>query len=384
MKNRILITCSKGIAPILKEEVLALGLPVQKELPAGVETFGTIFDCMRLNLHVRTGHRVLLLLKDFSASTVNDFYTGIKRIAWEDIIPDNEYISIESSVDNSSIQDTRFANQKCKDAIADRMKEKCGRRPDSGPVKRGASFFVYWKENKCSIYIDTSGEPLAKRGYRKDPFKAPMQETLAAAVVLSTGWKGEGNFINPMCGSGTLGVEAALIALDKAPGLLRNNFAFMHLRDFQHSEWRLMRDEARKKSKKNPGVRMILTDIDPRAIQASRSNALTAGVEHLMSFGQCDYSETDVPDGGGLVLFNPPYGERLGELKELESVYAGIGDFFKQRCQGYTGYVFTGNLELAKKVGLKTSRRVILFNGRIECRLLEYKLYEGSKKGKIN
>jgi putative N6-adenine-specific DNA methylase len=384
MKNRILITCSKGIAPILKEEVLALGLPVQKELPAGVETFGTIFDCMRLNLHVRTGHRVLLLLKDFSASTVNDFYTGIRRIAWEDIIPDNEYISIESSVDNSSIQDTRFANQKCKDAIADRMKEKCGRRPDSGPAKRGASFFVYWKGSKCSIYIDTSGEPLARRGYRKDPFKAPMQETLAAAVVLSTGWKGEGNFINPMCGSGTLGVEAALIALDKAPGLLRNNFAVMHLRDFRRSEWDIMRDEARKKSKKKSGVRMILTDIDPRAIQASRSNALTAGVEHLMSFGQCDYSETEVPDGGGLVLFNPPYGERLGELKELESVYAGIGDFFKQRCQGYTGYVFTGNLELAKKVGLKTSRRVILFNGRIECRLLEYKLYEGSKKGKIN
>ena len=380
MKNRILITCPKGIAPILSEEIRALGLPVSAERAAGVETVGSMFDCMKLNLYIRTGHRVLFFIKEFSASTPQDFYQGIKRIKWEDLIPETEYVSVSSSVDNPCIQNTQFANQKCKDAIMDRLRESCGRRPDSGPDKTGVAVFVYWKGSNCSIYLDTSGEPLARRGYRKIPFKAPMQETLAAAVILSSGWRGKGNFLNPMCGSGTLGIEAALIGLDKAPGLLRTNFAFMHLRDFQRAEWNALRQEARKKSKKGLEGKMILTDLDPQAIRAAQQNALTAGVDHLMTFGVCDYSETPVPADGGIVVINPEYGERLGVVKELETVYEGMGIFLKRRCNGYRGYIFTGNPDLAKKVGLKTSRRLIFFNSRIECRLLEYKLYEGSRK----
>ena len=380
MKNRILITCPKGIAPILKDEVHALGLPVSAEMAVGVETVGSMLDCMKLNLYIRTGHRVLFCIKEFSASTPQDFYQGIKQIRWEDLIPETEYVSVSSSVDNPCIQNTQFANQKCKDAIMDRMRENCGRRPDSGPDKTGVAVFVYWKGSNCSIYLDTSGEPLARRSYRKIPFKAPMQETLAAAVILSTGWRGKGNFLNPMCGSGTLGIEAALIGLDKAPGLLRTNFAFMHLRDFRRAEWNALREEARKKSRKGLDGKMILTDLDPKAVRAAQQNALTAGVDHLMTFGVCDYSETPVPADGGIIVINPEYGERLGVVKELETVYEGMGNFFKRRCNGYRGYIFTGNPDLAKKVGLKTSRRLIFFNSRIECRLLEYKLYEGSRK----
>ncbi len=382
INNRILITCPKGIAPVLKEEVSALGLPVAAERPAGVETAGGMADCMRLNLHLRTGHRVLLSLRDFPAKTAQDFYRSIYRIAWEELIPEDEYISVTSAVENPSIRDTRYANQKCKDAIADRIKNKCGRRPDSGPEKSGASVFVYWKGDRCSVYLDTSGEPLARRGYRKEPGRAPMQETLAAAVILTTGWKGNGHFVNPMCGSGTLGIEAALIALNKAPGLLRNNFAFMHLRDFRRPEWSALREEARKTSRRALEGRMILTDIDPGAVQASQRNALTAGVEHLMTFGVCDFSETEVPEEGGVVVINPEYGERLGKIRELEEVYQRIGDFLKWKCQGYTGFVFTGNPDLAKRIGLKSSRRIIFFNSNIECRLLKYDLYEGSRKHK--
>ncbi len=380
MTNRILITCPKGIAPILKEEVLSLGLPVTAEMTAGIETEGDLAACMKLNLYIRTGHRVLFFLREFPAGTAEEFYSGVRRIAWEELIPEEGYVSITSSVETPAIRDTRFASLKCKDAIADRMKEKCGRRPDSGPEKKGAAVFVYWKGMSCSIYLDTSGEPLSRRGYRKDPLKAPMQETLAAAVVLTTGWAGKGHFINPMCGSGTLAIEAALIGLKKAPGLLRNDFAFMHLRDFRQGEWSALRREAREKAGKRLEGKIILTDHDPRAVQAARSNALTAGVDHLMTFEVCDYSETPIPEGGGVVVINPEYGERLGKVKELEAVYEGIGDFFKQRCKGYTGYLFTGNLELAKRVGLKSRRRVILYNSQIECRLLEYPLYEGSKK----
>ncbi len=378
--SRILITCPKGIAPVLKGEVAALGLPVLAEMPAGIETAGSLSDCMRLNLHLRTGHRVLYALRDFPAKTAQDFYQGVYRIAWEELIPEDEYLSVSSAVESPSIRDTRFANQKCKDAIADRIKNKSGRRPDSGPEKRGASVFVYWKGDRCSVYLDTSGEPLARRGYRKEPGKAPMQETLAAAVILATGWRGRGNFINPMCGSGTLGIEAALIALNKAPGLLRNNFAFMHLRDFRLQQWSALREEARKNSRRSLQGRMILTDIDPAAVQASRRNALTAGVEHLMAFGTCDFAETEVPEGGGIVVINPEYGERLGKMRELEEIYSRIGDFLKRRCQGYTGFVFTGNPGLAKRIGLKSSRRMIFFNSNIECRLLTYDLYEGSRK----
>ncbi len=380
MSNRIILTCSKGIAPVLKEEVLALGLPVYTEFPAGVESAGTLADCMRLNLHLRTAHRVLWFLGEFPAATVSDYYSGIRKILWEDWIPETEYFSVSSSVEHESIKDTRFANQKCKDAIADRIKEVHGRRPDSGPEQKGASVFVYWRGPSCSVYLDTSGEPLSRRSYRKNPFKAPMQETLAAAVILLSGWRGDGHFINPMCGSGTLAIEAALIAQNRAPGLLRSNFAFMHLRGFRQSEWSALRQQARNAAKKRIDGRIIATDHDPRAIQAARSNAMTAGVDHLMTFDVCDYAQTPVPDGGGIVVLNPEYGERLGEVKRLEAVYSGIGDFLKRKCSGYKGYVFTGNLDLAKKVGLKTSRRITLFNSSIECRLLEYPLYQGSKK----
>jgi putative N6-adenine-specific DNA methylase len=207
-----------------------------------------------------------------------------------------------------------------------------------------------------------------------------MQETLAAAVVLASGWDGRGSFVNPMCGSGTLAIEAALIALHKAPGLLRSNFGFMHLKGYNESPWEALRRGARMETRRSLDGRIIATDISPEAVRAARKNAKTAGVDHLIDFSVCDYSETGVPGGGGVVMVNPEYGERLGKVRELEIIYKGVGDFFKQKCKGYMGYIFTGNLELAKKVGLRTKRRIPFFNSNIECRLLEYDLYEGSRK----
>jgi putative N6-adenine-specific DNA methylase len=212
------------------------------------------------------------------------------------------------------------------------------------------------------------------------PLKAPMQETLAASVDLATGWVGSGNFINPMCGSGTLAIEAALIALGRAPGLLRSNYGFMYLKDFNESMWKTLRRKIRAEAKDRLDGRIIATDISQQAVEAAKKNAMTAGVDRFIEFGVCDFSETPVPSGGGVVMLNPEYGERLGEEDRLKETYKIIGDFFKKKCQGYKGYVFTGNLDLAKKVGLRTNRRIPFFNGPIECRLLEYELYEGSKK----
>ena len=379
-KSRILITCAKGITPFLREELILLRFPVLSETIAGIATEGTIEDTLRLNLMLRTGHRVLFLLKEFAARDGEALYAAVLQIAWEEHIAADGYLCVTSSVDNPSIRDSRYANVKCKDAIVDRIKEKCGQRPDSGPDQDRSVVNLYWKDDRCSLYFDTSGGPLSRRGYRKIPLTAPMQETLAAAVILASGWNGNRNFINPMCGSGTLAIEAALIALNRAPGLLRNNYGFMHLKGFNESLWNDLRAQAKKEAKKTLDCRIIATDIRREAVEAAKKNAATAGVEHLIEFDVCDYSGTTVPDGGGIVILNPEYGERMGKIKELESVYKGIGDYFKQKCRGYKGYIFTGNLELAKKVGLRAKRRIQFFNGSIECRLLEYELYEGSRK----
>ncbi|MFA5846978.1 MAG: hypothetical protein WC855_08755 [Thermodesulfovibrionales bacterium] len=379
-KSRILITCAKGITPFLKEEVLQLGFPVLSETIAGIATEGTIDDTLRLNLHLRTGHRVLFLIKEFIAREAEALYRSLSDIPWEDYIAEDGYVCVTSSVDNPSIRDSRYANVKSKDAIVDRIHKKCGQRPDSGPDKNRTVVNLYWKDENCAVYFDTSGEPLSKRGYRKLLVTAPMQETLAAAVILATGWNSSSNFINPMCGSGTLAIEAALIGLNRAPGLLRNNYGFMHLKGFNESLWDELRTRAKKEAKKTIDCRIIATDISKEAVEAAKKNAATAGVERLIEFDVCDYAETTVPEGKGIVILNPEYGERMGMIKELENVYKGIGDLFKQKCKGYTGYIFTGNPDLAKKVGLRAKRRIQFFNGAIECRLLEYELYEGSRK----
>lgn len=377
-ESKILVTCAKGIAPLLKEELHALGFPIHAEMVAGVLSSGTLDDTMKLNLHLRTAQRVLYFLKSFKVETPEELYEKITRMPWEEHLTEQSYFAVTSAVHTPSIKDTRFANLKCKDAIVDRFQRRLGRRPDSGPKRDAAVIYVHWQESDCSVYLDTSGEPLAKRGYRKIPEGAPMQETLAAAVIQATGWNGKSHFINPMCGSGTLAIEAALLALNKAAGLLRSNYGFMHLKWYNAFAWNALRKAAREASRKTLECKIIATDIDEKVIRSAKQNALTAGVDRLIEFKVCDFTETPLPEGNGLVLMNPGYGERLGEISDLENTYKGIGDYFKQKCQGKTGYVFTGNAELAKRIGLKTKRRIPFFNGEIECRLLEFELYEGA------
>ncbi len=374
----ILITCAKGISSYLKEELSALHFPIVSESIAGITTECSRDEIPLLNIRLRTGHRVLLFLHKFTVYDIEQFYRSIKKMPWENFISEGAYFSVSSHVESRLINDSRYANKKCKDAIVDRFREKFGWRPDSGPKKNRAVLFLYWKDDICSVYIDTSGEPLSRRNYRKIPLLAPMQETLAAAVIMASGWHGDGHFINPMCGSGTLAIEAAMIRRNSAPGMLRENFGFMHVRGFDRDGWIRTLEEAKKQIKKVSQYKIIATDSDRRAVIAAKKNARAAGVEQDIVFQVCDYKETPIPSGGGIVIINPAYGERLGRNHELETVYKEIGDFFKHHCQGYRGYVFTGNRAMAKKIGLRPKRRLQFFNGKIECRLLEYDLYAGS------
>jgi 23S rRNA G2445 N2-methylase RlmL len=381
-KQKIVLTCPKGIVPWLAGEVGALDFPVLAEGEAAVETEGTLADTMRLNLHLRTCHRVLFHLASFEAADPKVLYAGLREIPWESLLHTSgphAYLCVTSTADNPTIKDSRFVNQKAKDAIVDRLTERCGLRPDSGPDRSRAVVHIYWKGDQVAVYLDASGEPLSRRGYRKIPLAAPMQESLAAAVILATGWNGRTSFVNPMCGSGTLAIEAALFAQGRAPGLLRSNYGVMHLKGFDPVVWQKVRRLAHE-TQKETAARIIATDIDPRAIAGARQNARTAGVEDRIAFAVCPFERTEVPERGGVVVLNPPYGERIGEIKKLTGLYGEIGDFFKKQCGGYRGYVFTGNLPLGKQVGLRAKRRIPFYNGEIECRLLEYELYEGTRR----
>jgi 23S rRNA G2445 N2-methylase RlmL len=378
----ILIVCPRGLSDYLKKEVEFHGYRLTGHFPTGVSLKGSMTDCMKLNLVLFTAHHVLLLIKEFFCENPDDLYKEVTAIDWENIIPAKGYVSVTSVVHTPSISDTRFANLKCKDAIVDRMVKENGGRCDSGSERHGAVVHIYWNNTRCLLYIDTSGETLSKRGYRTIPGGAPMQETLAAGVVGATQWNGKGNFINPMCGSGTLAIEAALIAHHRAAGMLRKNFGFMRLATFDPEAYaRIYNELLERECKTFPGV-IIASDHDQKALFAAQTNAENAGVGRSIRFELCDFDKTTIPDppGKGIILLNPEYGFRMGDAEQLRMVYKKIGDFFKHRCSGYNGFVFTGNRELAKHIGLKSKRKVSFLSGKIECRLYEFEVYAGSRK----
>jgi len=380
LKSTIRINCARRSNIYLKKEVEELGYKIDAEGDASVEITGTLADCMKLNLYLRTAYRVLFLIDTFEAENPDLLYDHLVSIPWEEYIEPTGYISISSFIENDYIKDTRFGNLKVKDAIVDRMQEKTGKRPDSGPDTDKMVLYLYWKNSDAAIFIDTSGDTIAKHNYRNFSVKAPMQEALAAAVILATRWDCKSAFINTMCGSGTLAIEAALLASNKAPGLMRHNFGFSHIKGYDDTIWKDLRLEAARKTSRTLSFPIIASDNDPRALSAARENAKSARVDHLIRFELCDFEETPIPDTNkGVVILNPEYGERMGEEEILEETYGFIGDFFKKKCKGYTGYIFTGNMDLAKKVGLKAKRRIEFYNAKIDCRLLEYELYEGTR-----
>ncbi len=378
--NKVIITCNKRLSPYLQQEVKELGFDIVRAFPTGVELKASINDTIKLNLNLRTASQILYSLKEFRANNPTELYDELSQIAWEELIQFDGYFSVSSNVDNETISTPLFANVKVKDAIVDRIKEKKGMRPNSGPDNNKAVVHLYWKDDRAEIFLDTSGETLAKHGYRKIPGKAPMLEALAASTIIASKWDGHSPFVNPMCGSGTLAIEAALIATNRKPGLLRMNYSFMHFIGYDETvffqERRVLKDQINKKA----APQIIASDISEEAINVSKMNARTAGVEQLISFEVCDFAETHVPKEGGVILFNPEYGERLGTHSKLEITYKRMGDFMKQECKGYRGYIFTGNPDLAKKIGLRASRRIEFYNGKLDCRLLEYELYEGTRE----
>ena len=391
----IIISCAKSLSQWTELEVKNMGYDPIEVTENTVVIRGDMRDMMRLNLQLRTAHRVLVPLLRTTCRNIRDLYEAVKSIDWENHLESDGYFSVSSVVHNFTIRDTRIPSLYTKDAIADRMREKCQRRPDSGGENRGAAVFVYWEKDEAVVYLDTSGEPLSKRGYRKIPGSAPMQETLAAACLMAMGWKCDTPFLSPMCGSGTPAIEAALMAMNRQPGFLKGHFAFQSIKGYtrlipgesapnvaprQHAGaspeqiWKELVLEAKGKERTTGMPRIIATDISPEAVENAHTNAIAAGVAPFIEFKACDFSETPVPEGKGCVFFNPEYGIRLGDPKELAGVYERIGTFMHEKCTGWTGSLITGNPELSHMVNLYYRNRVPFFNGPIDCRLF---IYEG-------
>ncbi len=378
--SRIIITCHKRLSPYLQQEVETLGFAVVRKFITGLELSGSVNDCIRLNLNLRCASQVLYSLDEFYARDPEDVYKKILRYPWEKILSPSGYFSVTSNVDHFTVNNDMFINVKVKDAIVDRMRRESSGRPDSGSFHDRAVIHLYWMDDKAEVFLDTSGQTLAKHGYRKIPGKAPMLEALAAATVLASRWDRKIPFVNPMCGSGTVAIEAALLASQRAPGLYRKNYSFMHVLGYDEKFYRQQLQALQNQIIELPDLKIVATDISQDAIDISKVNAEAAGVADLIDFKVCDFEETLIPPAPGIVYFNPEYGERLGEASDLEVTYSHIGDFMKKKCQGYIGYVFTGNLELAKKIGLKTSKRTEFYTAQLDCRLMEYELYGGTRR----
>jgi len=381
LKGKVFITCKDRSVSYLEKEVRELGFVPDAVTRTGVELQATLEECMDLNLYLRTASQVLYEIKSFYLQNADDIYRRFKAIPWEEYLDVDGYFSVGSVADNESITTPLIVNVKVKDAIVDRFRELKGRRPDSGSDYDGLVFQVYWKETQASVYINTSGATLAKHGYRKIPGKAPMMEDLASATIYATEWNTRVPFINPMCGSGTLAIEAALMATNRYPGLYRDHYSFQHLLGYDEQAFLAKKKKLEGKIQEIPELQIVASDISLQAIAFAKENAITAGVDHMIDFQVCDFEDTEIPERPrGVIIFNPEYGERLGENEELELTYKRMGDYMKQKCAGFRGYIFTGNMELAKKIGLKASRRIEFWNGTIDCRLLRYDMYEGKKE----
>ena len=397
----IIISCAKELSRWTEIEVLDLGYHPIEVTENTVVVRGDMRDVMKLNLQLRTAHRVLVPLLRTECRNIKDLYQAANSIDWENLLEADGYFSVSSIVHNYTIRDTRLPSLYTKDAIVDRMREKCQRRPDSGGENKGAAVFVYWERDEVVIYLDTSGEPLSKRGYRKIPGSAPMQETLAAACIMALRWDKKTPFLSPMCGSGTPAIEAAMMAMNRAPGSLKGHFAFQSVKGYnriipgesapviaprQHAGaspeqiWKEMILEAKKAEITEGLPKIIATDISPEAVENAHTNSIAAGVAPYIEFKACDFGDTPIPPSpsststsfSGVVFFNPEYGIRLGTFEELAPVYERIGTFMHEKCSGYNGGLITGNPDLARLVNLYYKTRVPFFNGPIDCRLFIY------------
>jgi putative N6-adenine-specific DNA methylase len=304
--------------------------------------------CYRANLWLRTANRILQPLAEFFCETPQHLYDGVRSIDWRRFLTPEMTIAVDCKVRDSGITHSGYAALKTKDAIVDCIRDHYGRRPSVDTLDPGLRINIHILRNNCTVSLDTSGVSLDKRGYRLDTGEAPLRETLAAALLELSGWDGTTPLVDPMCGAGTIAIEAALKATRRPPGLIRNQFGFQRWPDFDSALWRKIVDAAEGQILETLPAPILGYDISARAIENAKKNGRRAGVGNMVAFAKGNISDLTPPGPPGIIVFNPPYGARLDEEESLKPLYKKIGDVLKQRCKGYTAYLFTGNAELGK------------------------------------
>jgi putative N6-adenine-specific DNA methylase len=378
MKQNLPLNCfaavPRGAEELAAAELATLGIQDAKPGRGGVAFITDRVGLYRANLWLRTASRVLVQLALFPCTSPAELYAGVYALSWHELITPDMTLAVDCSLRDSALTHSGFVALKTKDAVVDRIREACGSRPNVDTTAPDVRINVHLHKNICTISLDSSGDSLDRRGYRLERNEAPLRETLAAAVVALTGWDGTIPLADPMCGSGTIPVEAALLAAHIPPGLQRE-FGFQRWLDFDTELWTDICAAAEAGIRRLPVGLVTGYDVDNKALLLAGRNCAKAGLEGQIHFFHAALQEFRPEGDTGVVIINPPYGKRLGEEEDLRELYCQIGDVMKKQCRGWTGYVLTGNLELAKYIGLKASRRYVLFNGAIECRLLKYELY---------
>lgn len=377
-------TTAKAMEPLLADELRNLGATEVQESRAGVSFEGTLETAYKACLWSRIANRILLPLKSFPAPTPEKLYGGVKSIRWSDHLTHTNTLAVDFATSQSAITHSHFGALKVKDAIVDQLRSVQGARPSVDPVRPDVRINVYLFKDEASVAIDLSGESLHMRGYRDSGARAPLKENLAAAILAHAGWEkrcrelgSEAVFLDPMCGSGTLPIEAALIGANIAPGLGRKHFGFLKWGGHDEKLWKRLVEEAMDAEIQDPKKlpRVVGYDRDARAVKVALENVENADLHGKIHIEKREFANCERIAEKGLLVVNPPYGERIGEVEELKPLYKQLGDTFKHQFKGWEGFIFTGEPELAKVIGLKPSRRIVLFNGAIECRLLKFDLY---------
>ena len=377
--ERFFASSPRGLEPLLAAELAALGAKDAVAVPGGVAFAGDWRTCYSANLWSRLASRVLWRVAEFDYGGEGDLYEAARKVDWTRLFAVERTLRVNVSAQRSPLKSLDFATLRIKDAVCDRFREALGRRPSVDRANPEVRVHAFLEASRGALYLDTSGEPLFKRGWRAGAGEAPLRENLAAGIVMLSGWEPGEPLLDPMCGGATLLVEAVAIARGRAPGA-RRGFGFENLKIYDVNLWNRVKNEGRKSKAGSAKLEIYGSDNDPRALNDARRNLAAAGVERWVKLECADILERAAPAAAGVMIANPPYGERIGSKEELALFYPKLGDALKKRFTGWRCHFFTADLRLPKLVRLQPARRVPLYNGALECRLYEIRIVAGSNR----
>ena len=371
-----------GLEKVLAEELLRLGAKEIETHNRAVAFTGDLGFLYKANLCLRTALRILVPITDFQVRNEQDLYAGIKQIAWEVFMGAEDTFSFTCTLNSNLFKHSQYVALRAKDALADRFRERTGKRPSVDTARPMLAIRLFISGDRCSVSLDSSGESLHKRGYRDQTNLAPLNEVLAAGMVLLSGWDRMSNFVDPMCGSGTILIEAALIAANIPPGVYRKDFGFQRWNDFDAELWKRVYEGAMERITGNKPL-IIGGELSKNVARKAETNIAIADLKEEIQVKNVAFEDLPAPEGRGILIINPPYGERMDEDADINGFYKMIGDTLKKNWAGYDAWVITPNMEAAKYIKLTPRPKIRLFNGALDCRFMRYELYAGSRRREL-